>query len=214
MRKNEIILLYNAAVAKLTKCGSVKVPRLFGLDGKTYTVTGLSFVYFYMNLRKIVLKIDLLKFLRLYGRCRNTMPNPRHFGMQNGMYFLVHGSYHPIKRCLLQPGEYCLYSIVRTHPRFIKCNAIDRRKTLNADTFERIKCNHCNRCGVCGSQEGELNFKNTTLVTKLEMGHCDPSKPLASKNCIPMCQYCNRVYKDKWVFNQRGIVVRQSRHKV
>ena len=207
MRKKEILSLYDAAVA-LIRGGGVKVPRIFSRDS-TYAVTGLSFVFFYMNLKKIVMKSELLSFLRRHGCCKDTMPQPRHFGMQNGMYFLVHGSYHPMKRRVLLPGEYCLYSISKPHPGFEGCNATERRRTLSERDFDRMKKRHGERCRVCGSPEGCKNFKNSTLVTKLEMGHCDPAKPLMTKNnCIPMCQYCNRVYRDKWVFNQRGIIVR------
>ena len=203
MKKNEVQALYDAARERLVQKG-VRVPRLRNTDG-TYAVTGLSFVFFFHNLRKIMKKLELLRFLRAHGCCKDTMPHPRHFGMQYGMYFLVDGCYHPIKRRVLSPGEYCLYSVARGHPD--NSDAVRRRKALGSVEFARLKSKFGSRCGVCGSCEHDKNLKNSALVTKLEMGHCDPSKPLASGNCIPMCQYCNHVYKDKYVFNKRGIIV-------
>jgi len=213
MRRCEIEKLYAAAVARLSRCSTVKVPMLYSVSKtavrkpKAYAVTGLSFVFFYMNLRKIVTKQELLQFLRTHGCCKDTMPQPRHFGMQNGIYFLVNGSYHPVRRRSLGPGEYCLYSIARCHPSFAKVGAVERRKLVGASAFESMKKKFDSRCGVCGSLEGAKNFKNKTLVTRLEMGHCDPRLPLTRpKNCIPMCQYCNRTYKDKWVFDHKGMI--------
>ena len=180
-------------------------------------------------MRKIMKSADLLAFVRAHGCCKDTMPQPRHFGMQYGIYFLVNGSYHPIRRRTLGPGEYCLYSIARPHPSFVPpppetrkkvkallppqpcCDAIERRRTIEPREFEKLKVKFESRCGVCGSPEGSKNFKNRTLVTRLEMGHCDPRRPLTSpRNCIPMCQYCNRAYKDKFVFDCRGVVRRGS----
>jgi hypothetical protein len=129
--------------------------------------------------------------------------------MQNGFFFLVNGSYHPIRHRMLKPGEYCLYSIVRGHPGFSMPGAVDareRRRPLSTFEFGKIKKNFACRCGVCGSPENERNYKNKTLITKLEMGHCNPRLALGHDNCIPMCQFCNRVYKDRFVFNKRGIV--------
>ena len=206
MNKKEIIIAYETAKRRMLKnSGNVKIPRLFNHDGSSYTVTGLSFVFFVINLRKIIAKIDLLMFLRAHGCCHTTMPHPRHFGMQNGMYFLVQGCFHPIKKRVLLPGEYCLYSIARNHPDNL--HAVDRRRALSSSVFDKLKLKSFGRCMVCGSLEHEKNLKNSALVTKLEMGHCDPDKPLSASNCIPMCQYCNHVYKNKWVFNRRGIII-------
>lgn len=210
MTKADIVRAYQAALLRTQRLDDVKLPRLFDARGR-YTVTGLSFVYFFARLRQIVGKHELLCFLRRHGCCRHTMPHPRHFGMQSGFYFLVQGCYHAVKRRVLSAGEYCLYSVARGHPSLGAVGARERRRTLDRPAFDRLKRRYCGRCSVCGSPEAAQNFKNPALVTKLEMGHCDPRKPLAGANCIPMCQYCNRVYRDKWVFNRRGIVLRAVR---
>ena len=35
----------------------------------------------------------------------------------------------------------------------------------------------------------------------------DPRKSITLDNVIPQCQYCNQQYKNKAIFNKRGIVV-------
>lgn len=213
MLKKEIVAIYNAFLQKATrlkKYSYVSIPKLFNDQGK-YTTTGLSMVFFFMNLGKIVHKQDLITFLRKHGLCRLNPPNPRHFGMQNGFYFLVRDCLHPRTKRLLKPGEYCLYTLNRPHPT--KHNDLShkdhhRSVRLTSDNFECIKQTHDHHCAVCGSIEGQHHLKNRALITKLERGHCDPRKPLDSNNCIPICTYCNQIYKDYFVFNKRGIIVR------
>ena len=207
LTKKQIVSVYADAAKKISqRIPGARMPQLFRPDG-TFAITGLSFTYFFLRKGCIVTKRELLLFLRAHGCCKTQMPNPRHFGLQNGLYFLVSGSYHPIKRRILKPGQYCLYSIVRAHPGFSTCTGRDRRRPLVKQEFERIKKSFDCRCAVCGSKERERNFKNATLVTKLEMGHCDPREPLSVSNCIPTCQYCNRMYKDRFVFNLRGDII-------
>ncbi len=187
-----------------------KMPRLFASDGKP-VATGLALLFFSQNLGKITTMEDLLAFLRAHGVCKSgAIPQPRHLGMQYGFFFLVNGSYHAIKRRALKPGEYCLYSLSRSHPGYAgdsKVDAFTRRKSLSVSAFAAIRKRFSNRCGVCGSEDRKRNLKNKTLVTKLEMGHCDPKLALTVDNCIPMCQYCNKVYRDKFVFSKRGTVL-------
>jgi hypothetical protein len=206
MNARKIASAYRELVSKIRqKKLQVKVPQLVSAaNPKAYNITGLSIVYFYLNLRKIVTKESLVLFLRRHGCCKIHSPNPRHFGMQNGFMFLVKNSFHPQYRRLLQPGEYCLYSITKAHPNF-ECN--HRKEKVTKCGFEALRAQFSHRCAVCGSSEGQANLKNSAVRTVLERGHMHPRKPLTVANCIPICTVCNQVYQDRFVFNKRGIIV-------
>jgi hypothetical protein len=197
---------FDQFIQKCAKLRHVSVPKLFDYKGK-YTITGLSMIYFFLHIGKIVEKKDLVAFLRKHGLCKINQPNPRHFGMQNGFYFLVRDSYHPRYRRTLQPGQYCLYTLSKTHPNRIGCGH-HRSACLNSSIFDSIKSTYSHRCAVCGSLENSFHLKNNTILTKLEKGHCDPRKPLTVQNCIPICTYCNQLYKNKYAFNKRGCIIR------
>lgn len=201
--------VYDDVCSKISKykLRNVRVPQLKDSMGK-FNVSGLSFVFFYSNLSKIVTKADLTLFLRKFGHCTINPPNPRHFGLQYGFYFLVRGSYHPRYRRVLKPGEYSLYSITKEHPNILQNQMHHRTVKLNKTDFIQIKERYDRRCANCGSQEDAPNFKNKTIRTVLEMGHMDPNKQLTVNNCIPMCCICNQVYKNRFVFNSRGIITK------
>ena len=101
-------------------------------------------------------------------------------------------------------GEYTLKDLT-PHPEFEIYK--EKRKTQNIGDWLEIKKRYDYRCASCGSAEGQphLKFKGTT--TKLEKGHMDPTKDLTDNNCIPQCQICNKLYKDKFIFDNRGHVI-------
>jgi hypothetical protein len=202
LTSDNIDIKYNELVVKTSKT-NVKVPKLYN-SKKQFTVLGLSIVYFYINIGKIITKSDITLFLRSYGLCTLNQPNPRHIGMQYGFYFLVKNSYHPRYRRKLKPGEYSLYSVVKPHPN----HNMHRHNEVSDDDFKKMKLQSNNRCKVCGSLENEPHYKNKTLITKLEKGHCDPNKSLTCENCIPICSYCNHVYGNKFIFNQNGVITK------
>lgn len=209
MHKKEIVSAYKSLLDSINKYKlNVVIPQLFNRYG-SYTVSGLSIVFFFLHLGKIKTKIELISFLRQHKCCLMGHPHPRHFGIQYGFHFLVQDSYHPRYRRNLLAGEYCLHSITRCHPnRSTKSNISHRTSTVSAAQFSKLKETYGSRCAVCGSKEREYNLKNNTTITKLEKGHCDPRLPLHLDNCIPICTYCNHVYKDKFIFNKRGIIVK------
>lgn len=210
MQKKDLNRLYEKFVSHIIKHRlNVVVPKLVN-DKSHYNVSGLSMLFFYLNLGKIKSKIDLIRFLRQHKCCRFTQPHPRHFGIQYGFHFLVQGSFHPRYRRCLRPGEYCLYSVSKVHPNLQQHKTSHRSVAPNKTSFASLKEDYKNLCAVCGSKEGEPNNKNRTLRTKLEMGHCHPRMPLTLDNCIPMCTYCNHVYKDRFIFNKRGIIVKMT----
>jgi hypothetical protein len=42
----------------------------------------------------------------------------------------------------------------------------------------------------------------------------DPNKPLVAGNIIPQCQICNRAYKNYWVFDKKGRVIKLANPKI
>jgi hypothetical protein len=74
MTKAQLRRAHAEAKQKLSKMRpKPKLPRLENTDG-SFTIAGLSFVFFYTNLRRIVTKSDLLSFLRVHSLCKDTMP--------------------------------------------------------------------------------------------------------------------------------------------
>lgn len=172
-----------------------------------YTVKGLSLCFFASNLDKVVTKQELIAYMKKHG-LNVSDPQPRHLGLQNGFNFLIMGSYHPRLKRVLKQGEYCLRSLTQPHPSFKGSKQNHRQSTLTPVAFQRLKRASDHRCAHCGSKENEKHFKNKTCITVLERGHMDPRLMLTPCNCIPMCQICNKVYKNKAVFNKRGFVTK------
>jgi hypothetical protein len=171
---------------------------------RQYTVGGLMLVFFAARVGQIATKVELAAFLRTM-RCKTPDPQPRHLGMQLGLNFLVQGCHHPAAGRVLKRGEYCLLDLTSVHPS----HGTMHRAPVHGGAldFGAIKALYDLRCACCGSREGERHFKNAHLITTLERGHCDPRKPLTADNCVPMCNMCNMVYKDRAVINLRGFVV-------
>lgn len=219
--KKTIENVYAKLVAMIKKyahtMSSVKVPNLYtkGSKDKIFTISGLSIVFFFINKGRIVTKTDLLVFLHsvLKKSASGYGPNtkkysfisahPRHFGMQRGFYFLIQDSFHPQARRTLLPGEYCLYSMTKPHP---SAQNNHRSTNVSASSFKDLKATFENQCAVCGSKEGKANLKNKNILTRLEKGHMDPTLPLTLSNTIPMCTYCNQVYKNRFVFDKKGVI--------
>lgn len=200
MKKKELETIYRKLETAVSKNGlDVRMPMLLNNRGK-YTVAGLTLCYFYIHLGKIKHVSDLICFLRLHHVYNR--PHPRHFGMQHGFDFLVHHSIHPKFNRKLLAGEYCLHSIKKAHP------SRHRTLTVSCSSFAELKKAYKHHCAVCGSIENEKHLKNENIITRLEKGHCNPLLPLSLKNCIPMCGYCNHVYKNKFVFNKNGIIIK------
>tara|TARA_R110002074_G_C12528358_1_gene664720 strand:- start:1450 stop:2166 length:717 start_codon:yes stop_codon:yes gene_type:complete len=85
-------------------------------------------------------------------------------------------------------------------------NARDKRD-LDPTSWNTILKKYDSRCVNCGSVEGSPMRWDPRVITKLQTGHMDPRKALTIDNCIPQCRFCNQQYKDKAVFNKRGIVI-------
>ena len=211
MRRDEIERVHDDVKKSIRKKNlrGVKIPELYAKDEKKkYTIGGLMLVFFAARMGQIATKEELIQFLRLH-RCASNDPQPRHMGMQMGLNFLVNGCFHPKLQRELRRGEYCLLDLRKAHPAR---DMMHRAKGIGGDfSFDAMKRSYDMRCACCGSRENEKHFKNALLVTRLERGHCDPSRPLSASNCIPMCNMCNMVYKNNAVLNARGFVVQWNR---
>ena len=78
----------------------------------------------------------------------------------------------------------------------------------NAISEEDIKKAFNNRCATCGSPEGEQNYRNPSLITKLQKGHMnnEHGSNMSKANIIPQCLECNQAYRDKVNFDETGLV--------
>lgn len=85
-------------------------------------------------------------------------------------------------------------------------NEARKRVRMGATSFEEIKSAYGYRCATCGAQEGEPNPRyGADDVVVLQQGHQDPHKAGdTADNIIPQCQFCNRAYRDDFVFDDKG----------
>lgn len=78
---------------------------------------------------------------------------------------------------------------------------------LDAQTFGDLKAVYGMRCATCGAEAGKPNPRYGKDKVVLQQGHRDPSKPATDMdNIIPQCQFCNRAYRDDFVFDEKGRV--------
>ena len=105
----------------------------------------------------------------------------------------------PVKR-----GEHQLADPYQPSPEYANAQA-RRQGQLNAATFDDLKRAFDHRCATCGAVEGEPDPRYGRDRVQLQQGHRDPSKPAADRlNIIPQCQFCNRQYRDDFVFDEKG----------
>ena len=89
---------------------------------------------------------------------------------------------------------------------FINAGARKRLK-LKARSFTDVKKAYGHRCATCGAREGKPDPRYGGTKVMLQQGHKDPKMPGDDKdNIIPQCQFCNRAYKDDYVFDDKGRV--------
>lgn len=66
-----------------------------------------------------------------------------------------------------------------------------------------------NTCATCGAKEGIPHPSyGGEIVVMLQQGHQDPYEDGNDiRNIIPQCNFCNRTYKNNFVFNEKGRVI-------
>ncbi len=193
---------------KYLKQHGVKLPKLTDTKGK-YTKDALVLVYLaqgYPN-TKGVSKGELTQFIRQYYPDVADVQQARHLGAQKG-WFIVSGT-RGNKHTTLDYGEYQLVSLEKPYPAFVG----QKREEVDIN-WEKIKERYGDRCATCGSEEGKPNIHWPNSLTQLQKSHKDPNKPLYSENIIPQCQFCNRAYRNYWVFDDKGRVRRLANPSV
>ena len=134
-------------------------------------------------------KGEIAKLINYQG---SDLQDARHLGKQSGWYVEQDGK-----------GNYRLVTTKEPHPSF---HAKKRLNELNTSDFTEMKSAYDNRCATCGEKEGTKHrFEHGKVI--LEKGHCDPRLDMSPDNIIPQCQYCNKFYGDKFVFDRMGRVV-------
>jgi len=187
---------------KYLKKYGVKMPKLYGRKGN-FTMNALVLVYlsFGYPKTKIISKTELTNFIRNYYPEVNDVQQARHLGAQDGWWIVAGGRDNIVLK--VKRGGYQLYTLEQPYSKFKKGHRI-----IDVDDWEKLKEQYGYRCATCGSREGEPNFHWPGTKTILQKAHKDPNKPLVAGNIIPQCQKCNRADRNKWVYDEKGRVIK------
>jgi len=189
-------LLADAHETHLKALG-VRLPQ-FRRNG-LYVGKALALIALYIRLGQPVTKAELEEFIAKYKDGANDGQFGRHLGNGDGWHVL--SSTRPDIGTEDWPeASYGLMSITDCLPSFRRHRSGD----LTDEDWVAIQADFDNRCSLCGSKSGEPNLRNPNVITEIERGHCDPTKPLSAENCIPQCQECNRPLLQKFVFDRKG----------
>jgi len=202
---NEIEKQYNFIkkyYEKYLKKYGVKMPKLYSKNGN-FTMNALVLVYLSLGYpkTKIVSKTDLTNFVRNFYPQVNDVQQARHLGAQDGWWIVAGGRDNIVAK--VKRGSYYLYTLEQPYPDFKKGHRI-----MNTDNWKEIKEQYGYRCATCGSREGEPHLHWSGTKTILQRAHKDPNKPLVAGNIIPQCQKCNRADRNRWVYDEKGRVIK------
>ena len=206
MTNGEIIAGYKIIAdyhEKFLKDKGVKLPSLYTSDSKTgFTHKALVLVFLAQGYPKTkpVTKSELTEFIRAYYPSTNDVQEGRHLGAQDGWWIVAGGRDNIVLD--LDRGSYQLYTLEQPYPKF------HGHRAMKSGDFESIKSDYGYRCSTCGSEEGKPHLHWPETETKLQEGHMDPSKPLEPGNIIPQCQKCNRGDRNRWIYDERGRVIK------
>lgn len=185
----ELVELHNRHLASL----GILLPKLISKKSNKYVIDALTLVYLYKNRDRKINKRELTSFIRIFYPEITDVQQARHLSTQKGWNIDKSGE-----------GEY--QAIDFTIP--YKSWSAGRRDSSITD-WDGLKRSYDYRCACCGSRENEPHYKFPSDITKLEKGHMDPNKALDIDNIIPQCYHCNRVYRNKFIFDERGFIKEQ-----
>ncbi len=180
----------------------VKLPKLRDKNGN-FTKDALVLVYLaydYPNTRNVT-KEELTVFIRSYYPKTNDVQQARHLGAQSGWWIVAGGRDNIVLE--VKRGSYQLYTLEQPYPAFKKGHRI-----ANTADWRKIKEKYNFRCATCGSLEGSPHFHWPATKTVLQKSHKDPNKPLVAGNIIPQCEKCNRGDRNRWVYDDKGRVIK------
>ncbi|MBE8182652.1 MAG: hypothetical protein HAW61_03925 [Candidatus Portiera sp.] len=182
----------------------VLLPKLIGSDNR-YVKGALVLVYLFHGYpdTRIVSKQELTAFMRKYYPGTNDVQQARHLGAQKGWWIVAGGRDNIVAE--LKRGQYQLHTLEKPFPSFTKGHRIS-----DTGDWEAIKQNYSFRCATCGSEEGQPHLHWPSTKTKLQKAHKDPNKPLVAGNIIPQCQKCNRADRNRWIYDDKGRVIKLS----
>lgn len=188
--------------SKYLKKFGVTLPKLHD-SNKKITKDALVLVYLSLGYPKTreLTKTEITQFVRKFYPDTNDVQQARHLGAQSGWWIVAGGRDNIV--LTVKRGNYQLYSLEKPYPSFKK----GHRVAETADWTE-IKKQYSFRCATCGSREGEPHFHWLGTKTKLQKAHKDPNKPLVAGNIIPQCQKCNRGDRNRWVYDDKGRVIK------
>lgn len=180
----------------------VKMPKLHNAD-ETFTKDALVLVYLSRGYPKTtsVSKTELTHFIRSFYPDTPDVQQARHLGAQSGWWIVAGGRDNIVAS--LPRGWYQLHTLEKPYPSF----HLGHRITGTAD-WALLKKQYGFRCATCGSEEGEPHLHWPATKTKIQISHKDPNKPLAAGNIIPQCQKCNRADRNRWVYDDKGRVIK------
>lgn len=211
----EIETIYNEVIKprweQHLKDKGVNLPRLRKPNGR-FTKDALVLVYLAYGYPKTrwVTKAELTEFVRQFYPETPDVQAGRHLGMQSGFYIVsTKRGNATVPEGLKGKGAYKLVSLEQPHPSW----SPKRQITAEVD-FEELKRRYGYRCATCGSKEGKENWRYQGVITKLQMGHMNPHKPLTPDNIIPQCEQCNRADRGNWVYDERGRVIGVAKAQV
>lgn len=150
---------------------------------------------------KIISKTEITQFIRTFYPDTNDVQQPRHLGAQDGWWIVAGGRDNIVLK--IPRDSYQLYTLEEPYPDFKKGHRI-----TNTSDWSEIKETYGFRCATCGSREGKPHLHWSGAKTKLEKSHKDPNKPLSPGNIIPQCQKCNRADRNRWVYDDKGRVIK------
>lgn len=183
----------------------VKLPRLYDKE-RHFTKNALVLMYLSWGYpkTKVVSKTEITQFVRDYYPNINDVQQPRHLGAQDGWWIVAGGRDNIV--VTIKRGYYQLHSLEETYPDFKKGHRIEK-----TSDWEDIKAKYGYRCITCGSKENQPHFHWSGTKTKLQKSHKDPNKPLVAGNIIPQCQKCNRADRNRWVYDNKGRVIKLAK---
>ena len=168
---------------------------------------GKALEYLYINIKKEINIDDIRNYVNNQIKMDKKVGDSlqiRHLGLQYGFNLLKNKDIISNTDEKIKKSHYSLYNLCKPYKNFYK----DKRKEiLNNDNWYELKKEYNFSCACCSNEENKPMRYNINQITILQQGHMDPRKSLTLDNTIPQCSYCNQQYKNKAIFNKRGIVV-------
>lgn len=187
---------------KFLKKFGVKLPKLRDSSGM-FTKDTLVLVYLSLGypMTRPVSKTELTHFVQSFYPDTPDVQQARHLGAQMGWWIAAGGRDNIVVN--LKRGQYQLHTLEKPYPAFHLGH-----RTAETANWPLLKKQYNFRCATCGSEENEPHLHWPATKTKLQKSHKDPNKPLIAGNIIPQCQKCNRADRNRWVYDDKGRVIK------